>query len=49
MLEEQTKQEGKKASMAPKPNEEKNPRKGEKKSGPLFVKSEPRKAEVPRF
>jgi hypothetical protein len=47
-LEEQAKQESKKASTAPKPKEEKNPRKGEKKSGPLF-KSEPRKAEPPRF
>jgi hypothetical protein len=47
-LEEQAKQESKKASIAPKPKEEKNPRKGEKKSGLLF-KSEPRKAEPPRF
>jgi hypothetical protein len=47
-LEEQAKQEGKKASMVPKPKEEKNPRKGEKKSGPLF-KSESRKTELPRF
>jgi hypothetical protein len=47
-LEEQTKQEGKKASTASKPKEEKNPRKGEKKSSPLF-KSEPRKMELPRF
>jgi hypothetical protein len=48
MLEEQAKQEGKKASTAPKPKEEKNPRKGEKKSSPLF-KSELRKMEMPRF
>jgi hypothetical protein len=47
-LEEQAKQEGKKASMAPKPKEEKNPRNGEKKSGPLF-KSEPQKTELPWF
>jgi hypothetical protein len=47
-LEEQAKQESKKASTAPKPKEEKNPRKGEKKSGPLF-KSESRKAEPPKF
>jgi hypothetical protein len=48
-LEEQAKQEGKKASTTPKAKEVKNPQKGEKKSSPLFVKSEPRKAEVPRF
>jgi hypothetical protein len=40
MMEEQVKSEGKKASMTSKPKEEKNPRKREKKSGPLF-KSEP--------
>ena len=49
MLEEQVRQEGKKALMAPKGKEEKNPRKGEKKLGPLSIKSEPRKSEVPRF
>ena len=48
-LEEQARQEGKKASTAPKPKEEKNPRKGEKKSGPLSIKSEPRKTKIPRF
>jgi hypothetical protein len=48
-LEEQVKKEDKKASMAPKPKEEKNPQKGGKKSGPLFTKSEPRKLEVPRL
>jgi hypothetical protein len=32
-LKEQARQEGKKASTAPKPKEEKNPQKGEKKSG----------------
>jgi hypothetical protein len=47
-LKKQAKQESKKASIAPKLKEEKNPRKGEKKSGPLF-KSEPQKAEPPRF
>jgi hypothetical protein len=47
-LEEQTKQARKKALTAPKPKEEKNPRNGEKKSGPLF-KSEPRNLELPRF
>ena len=48
-LEEQTKLETKKASAAPKPKEEKNPRRGEKKSGPLSLKSEPWKTEPPRF
>ena len=48
-LEEQTKQETKKALAAPKSNEEKNPWRGEKKSGPLSLKSEPRKTEPPRF
>jgi hypothetical protein len=47
-LEEQAKQESKKASTAPKLKEEKNPRKGERKPGPLF-KSEPRKTEPLRF
>jgi hypothetical protein len=47
-LEEQAKQESKKASTAPKPKEEKNPQKGDKKSSPLF-KSEPRKVEPPKF
>jgi hypothetical protein len=47
-LEEQAKQEGKKASTSPKPKEEKNPCKGEKKSDSLF-KSELRKTEPPRF
>ena len=35
--------------MAPKAKEEKNSRKGEKKLGPLSLKSEPRKTEPPRF
>ena len=48
-LKEQAKQEGKKASMAPKPKEEKNPQKGKKKPGPLPIKSEPWKMEVSRF
>jgi hypothetical protein len=49
-LEEQAKEEGNKASTALKPNEEKkNPRKGKKKLGPFFTKSEPRKKEVPRI
>jgi hypothetical protein len=48
MLEEQTKQESKKALTAPKLKEEKNPRKGERKPGPLF-KSEPQKTEPLRF
>jgi hypothetical protein len=48
MLEEQAKQESKKASVALMPKEEKNSRNGEKKSGSLF-KSETRKAEPPRF
>jgi hypothetical protein len=48
-LEEQARQEGKKALTALKPKEEKCPQKGEKKSGTLFIKSEPRKTEVPRF
>jgi hypothetical protein len=48
MLEEQAKQENKKASTASKPKEEKNPRNGENKSGPLF-KSESRKMEPSRF
>jgi hypothetical protein len=39
-LEEKVKQEDKKASTASKPKEERNPRKGERKPGPLF-KSEP--------
>jgi hypothetical protein len=47
-LEEKVKQEDKKASTASKPKEERNPRKGERKPGPLF-KSEPRKAESLRF
>jgi hypothetical protein len=47
-LEEQAKQENKKASTAPKQKEEKNPGKGEKKLGPLF-KSESQKTEPPRF
>jgi hypothetical protein len=46
-LEEQAKQENKKASTVPK-KEEKNPWKGEKKLGPLF-KGEPRKMEPQRF
>ena len=49
MLEEQAKQEGKKASKTPKLKEEKNSQKGEKKSGPFSFKSEPRKIEAPRF
>ena len=48
-LEEQAKQEGRKASTAPKLKEEKNPRKGEKKLGLLSFKNEPRKMEAPRF
>ena len=40
-LEDQARKEGKKALTAPKPKEEKNPQKGEKKSGPLSIKSEP--------
>ena len=48
-LEEQAKQESKKAPMAPKSKEEKNSRKGKKKPGPFFVKNEPRKTEPPRF
>ena len=48
-LEEQAKQEGKKAPTAPKPKEEKNPQKGEKKPGPISFKSKPRKIEAPRF
>jgi hypothetical protein len=47
-LEEQAKQESKKASTAPKTKEEKNPRRGDKKPGPS-LKNEPRKAEPPRF
>jgi hypothetical protein len=47
-LEEQAKKESKKDSNAPKLKEEKNPRRGEKKLGPL-LKSEPRKTEPPRF
>jgi hypothetical protein len=47
-LEEQAKKERKKDSNPPKLKEEKNPRKGEKKLGPLF-KSEPKKTEPPRF
>jgi hypothetical protein len=47
-LEEQAKQESKKASTVPKSREEKNPRRGEKKLGPS-LKNEPRKAEPPRF
>jgi hypothetical protein len=47
-LEEKVKQESKKASTASKPKEERNPRKGERKTGPLF-KSEPWKAESLRF
>jgi hypothetical protein len=47
-LEEQAKQESKKASTVPKSREEKNPRRGEKKPGPS-LKNEPRKAEPPRF
>ena len=48
-LEEQTKQKTKKASAAPKSKEEKNPRRWEKKSGPLSLKSEPQKTEHQRF
>jgi hypothetical protein len=47
-LEEQAKQESKKTSTAPRPKKEKNPRKGENKSGPPF-KSEPRKTKLSRF
>jgi hypothetical protein len=47
-LEEQAKQESKKASTISKSREEKNPRRGEKKPGPS-LKNEPRKAEPPRF
>jgi hypothetical protein len=47
-LEEQAKQESKKASVAQKPKEEKNSQKRERKSGPLF-KSEPRKAKPTKF
>jgi hypothetical protein len=49
MLQDQARQEGKKALTAPKPKEEKNPQKGGKKSGPLFTKSEPQNPEFPRF
>ena len=49
MQEEQAKQEGKKAPVAPKPKEEKNPRKRDKKPGPLSLKSEPWKTQPPRF
>ena len=48
-LEEQTKQETKKASVAPKSKEEKNPQRREKKLGPLSLKSEPWKTEHQRF
>ena len=48
-LEEQTKQKTKKASVAPKSKEEKNSRRGEKKSSPLSLKSKHRKTEPPRF
>jgi hypothetical protein len=47
-LEEQAKEESKKASTVPKPKEEKNSRIGDKKPGPS-VKNEPRKIEIPRF
>jgi hypothetical protein len=43
MREDQARQEGKKASTAPKLKQEKNSQKVEKKPGPLFTKSEPRK------
>jgi hypothetical protein len=49
ILEDQVRQEGKKASTTPKQKEEKNSQKVGKKSGPLFTKSEPRKQEVSRF
>ena len=49
MLEKQVKQEGKKAPAPPKPKEEKNLRKGEKKPVLLSLKSEPRKTELTRF
>ena len=41
-LEDQARQESKKALTAPKQMEDKNPQKAGKKSGPLFTKSEPR-------
>jgi hypothetical protein len=47
-LEEQAKEESKKASTTPKSKEEKNFRRGDKKPGPS-LKNEPRKAETPRF
>jgi hypothetical protein len=47
-LEEQAKQESKKASTAPKSKEEKNPRRGDKKPCPP-LKNEPRRTEPPRF
>jgi hypothetical protein len=47
-LEEQAKQESKKASTAPKSKEEKNPRRGDKKSSPP-LKNEPRRTEPPRI
>ena len=49
ILEEQAKQESKKTHAAPKSKEKKNSRKGEKKPGPLSLKSEPRKTKPPRF
>jgi hypothetical protein len=49
LLEDQVRQECKKASTAPKQEEDKNPQKVGKKSGPLFTKSEPRKQEVSRI
>jgi hypothetical protein len=47
-MEEQAKKESKRDSNAPKLKEEKNPRRGEKKLGPL-LRSEPKKIEPPRF
>jgi hypothetical protein len=47
-LEEQVKEESKKASIAPRPKEEKNSQRGDKKPGPS-LKNEPRKAETPEI
>jgi ribonuclease HI len=48
ILEEQARQESKKASIPPRPKEEKDSRRAERKPGPS-LKNEPRKAETPRF
>jgi hypothetical protein len=47
-LEEQEKEESKKASIAPRSKEEKNSRRGDRKPGPS-LKNELRKVETPRF